>query len=127
VVVVVAAVDFAGIGAWGGEFDGGGASEFAAPDDQGFVEQPALFEVLEQGADGLVAFAGEAAVIDFEVVVIVPGLAGAVPDLDEADAAFDEASGDEDLPGLLALAVHGPDGFGFARDIEGIGRLHCMR
>ncbi len=45
VVIVVAAVDFAGIGTWGGEFDDRGAAEFAAPDDERIVEHTALFEV----------------------------------------------------------------------------------
>ena len=38
VVIVVATVDFAAVASWGGHFDDGGASEFAAPDDEGFVE-----------------------------------------------------------------------------------------
>ena len=35
--------------------------------------------------------------IDLDVVVVVPGLAGAVPDLDEADTTFDETAGERTL------------------------------
>lgn len=124
VMIVIAAVDFSGIGSGGGQFDGGGASEFTAPDDEGVVEHAALFEIFEQGADGLVALFGEFAVVHFDVVVIIPRLACTMPDLDEADAAFKQAAGDEDLAGLGALAVHGADVVRFATDIEGVGGIH---
>ena len=122
VVVVVAAFHDAFVGAGLGEFDDGGAAEFAAPEDEGFIEQAALFEIGEEGADGLIAFAGEAAVV-FDVIVGVPGLAVAVPELDEADAAFEEAAGHEALAGEGAGAVEVADGLGFAVEIEGIGGL----
>ncbi len=43
-------VMFAAVGAFGG----GGAAEFAAPEDDGVVEQAVGFEVGEQGGDGFV-------------------------------------------------------------------------
>ena len=52
---------------------------------------------------------GQLAVVDLEVVVAVPRLAGAVPDLHEAHAALDQPAGDEHLPGLHAGAVHVAD------------------
>ena len=52
---------------------------------------------------------GQAAVADFEVVVVVPRLARAVPDLHEPHAALDQPPGDQDLPGLHAGAVHVAD------------------
>ena len=61
--------------------------------------------------------------VDFEVVVVVPGLPGAVPDLDEAHAALDQPAGDQDLPRLHAVAVQLADVLRFARDVEGVGRL----
>ena len=51
VVVVVAAVDLAGVGALLRQLDRGRAAELAAPDDQRVVEQPALLEIREQRAD----------------------------------------------------------------------------
>src|SRR3954454_6411820 len=90
VVVVVAAVHLAHVRAGGGELDGGGAAELAAPDDQGVLEHPALLQILEERADGLVALAAELAVAGLEVVVIVPRLPGAVPELDEADSALEQ-------------------------------------
>ena len=76
----------------------GGASEFAAPDDEGFIEEAALFEVFEEAGDGEVGVAGVFVVVVFEVavgvpVVVVVGAAGV--DLDEGGAAFDEATGEE--------------------------------
>lgn len=47
VVIVIAAVDFSGVGAGLGEFDGGGASEFAAAQDECVFEHAALFEIGE--------------------------------------------------------------------------------
>ena len=62
--------------------------------------------------------------IDFDVVVAVPRLAFAVPDLDEADAALREAAGDEDLPRLRAGAVHVADVLRLVGDVEGVGGIH---
>ena len=66
--------------------------------------------------------------VDLDVVVAVPWLAFAMPDLDEPDAAFDEAAGDQNLPGLGAGAIHFLDMFRFAADVEGFGRflLHAV-
>ena len=123
VVVVVATIDLAGVGSGGREFDDGCAAEFAAPDHEGVVEHAALFEIFEEGADGLVAFAGEAAVVDLDIVVGVPRLAVAVPDLDEADPFFEETAGGEELAALGGVAVKLANGGGFAGDGERVGGL----
>src|SRR6266850_5971604 len=68
-------------------FDHGCASEFAAPKDQGIIEQPALFEVLDQRGTALV---GLASLIDYSLVnlaVMVPPL---MKKLDEANSALDQ-------------------------------------
>ena len=72
----------------------------------------------------MITFSGEAAVIDFEIVVAVPWLAVAVPDLDEADAAFDKSASDEHLAALDAVAIHGADGGGFFGEIESVIGFH---
>ena len=110
-----------------------GAAEFAAPDDEGVVEQAALFEVEDQGGAGLVDV-----LADF-VEVVVEVLAGAavgvpvgVVELDEADAALDEAPGEQAVVGERGLAGLG------AVEVEGAcrtparcpsvrGRCVCMR
>ena len=46
VVIVIAAIYFALVGAFFGHFDDGSSAEFATPEDEGFVEHAALFEVL---------------------------------------------------------------------------------
>ena len=52
---------------------------------------------------------GQLAMVDLDVVVVVPRLAFAVPDLHEAHAALDQPAGDQDLPRLRAGAVHVAD------------------
>src|SRR5207253_999760 len=124
VVIVVPAVDLALVGSGRRQLDRRRSAEFPAPDDQRLVEQAALFQVLEQGADSLVALFGEAAVVNLDVVMAIPGLPLAVPDLDEADAALNEPAGDEDLLGLRAGAVHIANMLRLLTHVEGVGRLH---
>jgi hypothetical protein len=45
-------------------------------------------------------------VVLLQVIVAVPRLAGAVPELDEAYAAFGEAAGDEELAAEGRVALH---------------------
>src|SRR6185503_8756595 len=89
-VVVIAAIDAARVRTGRRQLDRRRAAEFAAPDDERVVEHAALLEVPEQGADRLIALPGEAAMIDLEVVVVVPRLPLAMPDLDEAHAFFEQ-------------------------------------
>src|SRR5262245_31958749 len=81
VMIVVTAVDFSGIGAGSGKLNSGCASKFTAPNHEGVVKHAALLEIRQQGADRLVAFKGELAVVLLEVVVVVPGLTCTMPDL----------------------------------------------
>src|SRR6185312_3659284 len=71
----------------------------------------------------------EPTVIHFEIVMIVPRLPRAVPDLDEAHAALDEPPRDENLPRLGSFSIHFADVFRLARDVERVGgvRLHAIR
>ena len=57
---------------------------------------------MRNAADRPVALPGEPAVAGLEVVVVVPGLAVAVPELDEADPALEQPPGDQELPGVHA-------------------------
>lgn len=61
--------------------------------------------------------------VDLDVVVAVPWLAFAVPDLDETNAAFEQTPGDQELARLCPLAIHFANVFRLARDVEGIGRV----
>ena len=54
VVVVVATIDLACVGARGGEFDGRSAAEFTAPDDERRIEHAAPLEVSEERGNRLV-------------------------------------------------------------------------
>ena len=67
---------------------------------------------------------GEAAVTLRQVVVAVPGLSLAVPDLHVADAAFDEPACDQELPRFDVRAVGFLNVRRFALDVEGVGGFH---
>ena len=123
VVVVVAAFAEPLVGAGRGQFDGRCAAEFAAPQDEGFVEQTALFQVGEQGGDGLVPQGG-VAFVQHDVVVVIPGDALAGPGLDEAHPALDQAARDEHLPAVNGVAVEVADVGRFGGNIEHVGGFH---
>jgi hypothetical protein len=72
------------------------AAEFAAPDDQRVVEQAALLEILDQGGAGLVGVLAVAGEVLLEVAVLVPRF---VEELHEADAALDQAPGEQAVVG----------------------------
>src|SRR5688572_26688468 len=107
--IMVAAIDFTCIGTGGGQLNCWSAAEFAAPNHEGFIEHSALFEIFEKCSNRLITLFGKLAVVYFEIVVVVPRLACAMPDLDEADSFFDEAAGDQNLAGLGAFAIHFSD------------------
>ena len=99
---------------------GGGSAELAAPDDEGVFEHAALGEVGEECVQGLVAGGSEFAMA---FVVEVVGIPSVVKDLHESDAAFDEATSEEQLFALFGIAVEFADVSGFAREVEGVGGL----
>ena len=67
------------------------------------------------------------AVADFEVVVAVPRLALAVPDLHEPHAALDQPPGDQHLPRLHAGAVHVADRLRLRLTSKASPASICMR
>ncbi|MFM1944913.1 MAG: hypothetical protein RI897_3895 [Verrucomicrobiota bacterium] len=103
----------------------GGAAEFAAPDDEGVVEQAALFEVGEEGVGGFIGEGAADVHVFDEVAVVVPS---AVVEVDEADALFGEASGEEAIGGVGAVAglgaVHVEDVLGFVAEVHQVGDGH---
>ena len=110
-------------------FDHRGATELAAPDDEGFIEQPALFEVLDEGGGGLVGGAAIAFEIADDIGMGVPAL---VVDVDEANAAFDHPSGEETgagevgFGGIAAVEVEGFFGLGLEIHEVGSGGLEAI-
>ena len=66
--------------------------------------------------------------VHVDIVVAVPRLPLAVPDLHEPHAPLDQPPGDENLPGLHARAVHVADVLRLAADVERVGRfdLHAI-
>jgi hypothetical protein len=103
----------------------GCAAEFGGEDDQSFLEKAALFEVFKEGANRLINGERQAGMIFLQAGVCVPCAGGdaAVLNLNEADAAFDQAAGSEKLAGeffavILVQAVELLDVFGLVRIIE---------
>ena len=96
----------------------GGAAEFPAPDDEGFVEEAALFEVGDEGGGALVGFLTFLAQSGGEAAVVVPV---AMAELDKADAALGEAAGEEAIIAEAGLAGFGAveieHGLGFAGEV----------
>ena len=110
VVVVITAVNFAGIGSGCGQFNGGRTSEFAGTQHQRIVQHAALLQVHQKRGDSLIAFAGQLAMAIFQIVVAIPGLTGTMPELHETDAPLQQPAGNQQLARLHSLAVHLPDG-----------------
>ena len=105
--------------------EGGGAAEFAAPDDEGFFEETARLEVGEEAGDGAIDFRGEAGMIIGEIFVLIPIR---MSDLDEADTTFTEATSEETLSGEGGgvRIIEAVEFFGegrFAVDVHGIWGL----
>ena len=106
-----------------------GAAEFAAPDDERVVEQSSLFEILNKRGGGSVGFAAFGLQAIGEAAVVIPGF---VEELDKADAAFDQAAGEQTIVGERSFARFGAVEFegllGFLRKVHQLGsaRLHAV-
>ena len=73
--------------------------ELAAPDDQCVVQQPALFEVLDQGSGWLIGVTTLALDLSGQVAVLVPPH---VIELNEADATLGEPARQQAVGGVAA-------------------------
>src|SRR5690606_34724235 len=73
-------------------FDHGRAAEFAAPDHESLIEQPALFEVFDECGGRLIRLLTLAADSAFDIAVVVPT---AVVAVHETHAALNEAPREE--------------------------------
>ena len=93
------------------------------------VEHAALLQIGQQGGDRLVPVVGEFAMLCFQLVVVVPGLARAAPDLHEAHASLEQPPGDQQLPAAGTLAPYSSRiASRLAADVERFGRfaLHAI-
>ena len=84
-----------------GDFGGvGGATHFAGPDDQCLVEQPALFQVTNQGGRWLVEHLrlGPQVLRRVSMMIPVP-----VEDLDEPDSLFHQPPGKQAIRSKRAV------------------------
>ena len=108
------------------------AAEFARPDDQGFIQKPALFEVFEERPNRLIHLAAEFGMPFLESFVGVPparAAAAAVINLDKADAVFDQSPRRQHLPAeglgfLLMEAVLLLRLLGFVGKIDDLRHRH---
>ena len=112
-----------------------GASHFGRPDDESFFEQPALLEIGQESGHRQINFAAMFDHAALHVAVIVPAVGADLHSMQEegvADAALDEATGEQTLPteaGGLRI-VETVKGFGllrFAGEIDDFrsGGLHA--
>lgn len=91
----------------------GSATEFTAPDDEGVVEEAALFQILDEGGGALVDILCAGLHTADDISVVVPS---AVVELDKTNATLGHAAGHEAVRsegaiGLVAEAVEIPGGF----------------
>ena len=110
--------------------------ELPSPNHQGRFQQPPAFQVGEQPRDGLVGLLGEARVVLADVAVSVPAqfiVHPATVDLHEPRAPFDQAAGNQALPGEVraALVVEPVQllrrlAFGLEGNRLGGGHLHAV-
>lgn len=90
------------IAASDGNFNSRCTSEFSATQHECVIEDSALGEVGEEGSDGAICFLPQSAVFTGDVSMGIPWLHIPMVALDDADTAFKESSGREQLS-----AVHG--------------------
>src|SRR4051812_32864842 len=82
-----------------------GSTELAGDDDQRFVQQAALFQVVDQGGDGLVTEPGVERQLDVEPLVVVPR---PLDEMHESDAALDQSAGQGAIGGKGAVLIRTP-------------------
>src|SRR5689334_21879919 len=82
------------------------AAELAGPDYEGVVQQATPLQVAEQSGDRAIDILRQRRVLADHIPVSIPVVGSArVDQLDEADAAFGEAAGDQALPGEALVAA----------------------
>ena len=74
------------------------ATELGRPDNQRFVQHPALLEILQQAGDRFVDASAVFGVILFELAVRIPTATAAIVNLDKADSLLDQSAGRQSLP-----------------------------
>ena len=111
----------------------GGATELSGENEQGRFEEAPLFQVLDEGGDGLINRAGVLFVAVLDVAVLVPAVAvsSAGRQFNETHSAFHHAAGEQTLRGkfagvapLFLEAVHAFRGFRLAGQVHGLGYFH---
>ena len=109
----------------------GGASEFSAPNDQGVLEESALFQVGDKAGAGLVDASGLPGEGGINVLVVIPAI---VENLDEAHAPLDQPASEQAVSGegssliVVVESVEFQNVLGFAlhsREFRN-GRLHAV-
>ena len=115
------------VAAFGAFLEEGHTAKLGAPDDEGVLQEPALFEVPNEGGGGLVEDLRVDVILRFEITMAVPvqfapARIGAIEELHEADTLFDEAAGEDAVFGkggfVRVLRVIGTVAF---QDVCGLG------
>lgn len=79
----------------------GGASEFASPDNEGVLEESALFEIGEEGVGRLVRVLAADFHVFIEVAMMVPA---SMIELHKAGAFFDQSTSEKAVRSIGAIA-----------------------
>ena len=124
IVVVVSTVDLPLIRTGLGKLNDRRSAEFATAENERFVQQPSLIEILQQRSYSLITLIRQIGVVLFQIVVVVPGLAGAMPQLNEANAAFDHPSSDEQLARVDARPIEFVNMLRLLTEIKDVRRFH---
>ena len=105
----------------------GHAAKLGGPDDEGVIEHAALFEIGDEGRSGLVHDLGLHRVSVLDIGVGIPvgnaisaGGIGAIKELDDADALFEKAAGEDAVLGIFFFEI--ASGIGAVLFVDG-GRL----
>ena len=127
VVMIATTSDGGNSGSW--QFHRWSSPKLTAPDDKRTVQHSALFEVSQQGPDRLIDLGGETSMILFQLIVSIPWLSGFMPDLQKANASFQQAASDQKLSPIDRISVVFTYGRRFISNIERIAgfRLHAVR
>src|SRR5687768_6436555 len=99
------------------------ASEFTPPDDEGIIEEAPLFEIGDEGVTAAIDVLGLAANPVGETAMMIPPR---MVELDEADIALGEATGEETIGGKGAgtpgfLSIQRKDRVRFPGNVQDFG------
>ncbi len=128
-VVVVTSIDLTGVAARRWKFYDRRPPELSSPQHERLVKESALLEVFQECGQRLIDLFRQPPMVLFQIVMIVPGLPPAMPELHESHTPFNESPGNHQLSRMDPLAIQLMNVPRLLGHIEGLGRLrlHTVR